>query len=225
MEKKLEQLKGKDSGAFERHYNELYEKLGCEEGSTYKFLQPELANTQGDVACEKVVIAIPREPLDFMQRAVEIGHPRSIAIQLPPALQEVMAWNRDAEAFEIYKHRIDFVKHWTERAKGLAEADLELLKKAPPHLQQILKGKRLALWQAMLEHYDYPDKELVNDIVQGFPVTGWLPDSQVFPKDFKPPSMSVETLESLSKGFNERVRAKVMASSTSESGGSHLGGD
>ena len=216
LEKKLEQLKGKDSGAFERHYDELYEKLGCEEGSTYKFLQTELADTQGDVACEKVVIAIPREPLDFMQRAVETGHPRSIAIQLPPALQEVMAWNRDAETFEIYKHRIDFVKHWTERAKGLAEADLELLKKAPPHLQPILKGKRLALWQAMLEHYDYPDKELVNDIVQGFPVTGWLPDSQVFPKDFKPPSMSVETLESLSKGFNERVRAKVMASSTSE---------
>lgn len=130
FERKLEQLKKGDSdpGAFERHYNEIYEKLGCEEGSTYEFLQPELANTQGDVACEKVVIAIPRQPLDFVQRAVEVGHPPSIAIQLPPSLQEVMAWNRDAGAFEIYKHRIDFVKHWT-------------------HLQQILKGKKLALWQ------------------------------------------------------------------------------
>ena len=72
LERKLEQLKKGDSdpGAFERHYNEIYEKLGCEEVSTYEFLQPELANTQGDVACEKVVIAIPREPLDFVQRAV-----------------------------------------------------------------------------------------------------------------------------------------------------------
>lgn len=56
----------------------------------------------------------------------------------------------------------------------------------------------------------------MKDIVRGFPVTGWLADSKVFPKDFKPPSMSVDTLGSLSKGFNERVRAKVMASSTSE---------
>ena len=39
---------------------------------------------------EKVVIAIPREPMDFMCRAVEAGHPRSVAIHLPPVLQEVV---------------------------------------------------------------------------------------------------------------------------------------
>mgnify|MGYP000311994194 CR=1 FL=1 len=52
----------------------------------------------------------------------------------------------------------------------------------------------------------------MRDITRGFPVTGWLPDSQVFPKDYKPPSMSVQTLHSLSKGLNERVKAKLGSS-------------
>ena len=68
----------------------------------------------------------------------------------------------------------------------------------------------------MFEYYEYPDKDLVADVLQGFPLTGWLPDSQVFPKDFKPPSMDVHTLQSLSLGINERVRAKVLATDTSE---------
>ena len=82
--RKLEQLKKGDGDLVHlSHYNEIYEKFGCEEGSTYELLQPELANTQGDVACEKVVIAIPRELLDFMQRAVEVGHPPSLCKFVP----------------------------------------------------------------------------------------------------------------------------------------------
>ena len=121
----------------------------------------------------------------------------------------MVQWNRDAKTFDVYKHRIDFVKRWTERAKVLMGADTAVLAQAPPHLQSLLHNKRLALWQEMLDFYEYPDKELVRDIILGFPITGWLPDSQVFPKDYKPPSMSVQTLHSLSKGLNERVKAKL----------------
>ena len=131
-----------------------------------------------------------------------------MALQLPPDLQKVMEWNRDAKATEIFQHRIEFVKHWTNRAKELVTKDAEMLAQAPSYLQSLLRNKRLALWQEMLEYYEYPDKDLVRDIVQGFPLTGWLPDSNVFPKDYKPPSINVDTLRSLSAGLNERVRSK-----------------
>ena len=68
----------------------------------------------------------------------------------------------------------------------------------------------------MIEHFQYPDKDLVKDVVNGFPVTGWMPDSQVFPRDFKAPNLSVEALQHLSRGLNERVRAKVIAAAESE---------
>ena len=191
LEKKLEQLKRQQQPVQADLHNAAYENLhkthGCEADSTYKLLDVE--PTSDEEVFERVVIAIPREPLDFLARAIEVGHPRGMAIQLPPVLQDVIDWNRDADAFEIYKHRIDFVRFWTHKAKELSKADADLLQRALTHLQPLLKGKRLVLWQAMLEYYQYPDATLIQDVVNGFPLTGWLPDSQVFPKDYRPPNM------------------------------------
>ena len=114
----------------------------------------ELGNdSEPNSPCEKVVVAIPREPLDFIQRAINVGHPRSVAISLPSDLKEVMDWNRNASPYVIFKHRIEFVKHWTQRAQQLKEEDAKLLSKAPSHLQGLLKGKRLALWQELVDHF------------------------------------------------------------------------
>eukprot|EP00435_Cladocopium_sp_Y103_P054836 s1981_g18.t1 len=164
-------------------------------------------------------MAIPREPLDFLARAVEAGHPRNIALSLPSDLQHVMEWNRDAPSYEIYKHRIEFVKFWMQRADELKGDNRFMLDAVPSHLRAILSGKRLAVWQEMIDYYGYPDRQLVRDITNGFPLTGWLPDSQVFPKDFRPPSMDVGTLQSLSKGMNAHVKKKVLAAADSELAG------
>ena len=189
--------------------------MGCVDNSNFKVILN--TNHLDDMTpCEKVVIAVPREPLDFLARAVKAGHPRSVAISLPSDLCEVMDWNREAQAFDIYKQRIDFVKFWTRRAEELKWDNERMLGEAPAHLKQLLKGKRLAVWQAMVDYYCYPDVNLVKDIVRGFPVTGWLPDSGIFPKEFRPPTMDVSTLQALSKGLNQRVKAKVVASAESD---------
>ena len=183
LENKLVQLKSSSqvgSTKVSDPYQQTYVKFGCDHGSTYKFLGVSRAEKSSEDVGEKVVIAIPREPMDFMCRAVEAGHQRSVAIHLPPVMQEVVPGNRDAKTFDVYKHRIDFVKRWTERAKVLTGANAIVWAQAPPHLPSLLHNKRLSLWQEMLDFYEYPDKELVRDITRGFPITGWLPDSQVF---------------------------------------------
>ena len=192
----------------------FFSKLGCENQTNYKILLD--LDRVPESKCERVVIAIPREPQDFLCRAVEAGHPRSVAVDLPSELKKIVEWNRDATTFEIHRCRIDFVKFWTAKAKEVAISGGELLGKAPKHLHRILKGKRLALWQAMIDHYDYPDKQLVTDIVNGFPITGWLADSQVFPKDFRPPSLDCQALMGLSRGMNEHVKSRVLAASDGE---------
>jgi len=69
---------------------------------------------------------------------------------------------------------------------------------------------------AILEYYEYPDTALIQEVVAGFPLTGWLPDSQVFSKDLRPPCTSTSTLKLVSKGIDERVKAKVMATAASD---------
>lgn len=75
-------------------YHEIYLRYECEKDSTYKFLNSSSDERAAAEICEKIVVAVPREPMDFMCRAVEAGHPRSVAVHLPPALQEVVQWNR-----------------------------------------------------------------------------------------------------------------------------------
>ena len=217
---KLDEVK-RQNGQIGEHssefsYDNFLEILGFNQHSNFKLMCELCNDSEPNSPCEKVVVAIPREPLDFLQRAINVGHPRSVAISLPSDLKEVMDWNRNASTYVIFKHRIEFVKYWTRRAQQLKEEDAKLLSKAPSHLQGLLKGKRLALWQELVDHFDYPDKRLVSDILRGFPITGWLPDSNIFPRDVKPPSMDVDTLGSLSKGMNAHVNAKVLASNSND---------
>ena len=224
LSKKLDAIKMQngqqiDETMDEFSYAHVFAELGCIRNSNFKVLMDAERAEQDfarDLACEKVVVAIPREPMDFLKRAVEVGHPRSVAISLPEDLKSVVDWNREEPVYNVFKHRIDFVKYWTDRAQKLKSADAELLNKAPVHLRGLLKGKRLALWQEMVDFFDYPDKRLVSDILHGFPITGWMPDSNVFPKEVKEPSLDVDTLQSLSKGMNAHVKAKVLAAGSNE---------
>ena len=95
-------------------YETFLSNLGCEANSNYKLFVEPAQDDAHTIDCERVVVAVPREPLDFMARAVQAGHPRSVAISLPNDLCRIVDWNRDAPAFDIYKHRIEFVKFWSE---------------------------------------------------------------------------------------------------------------
>ena len=140
LEKKLNELKESSNGniAAPDPYVKVYKQFGCLQGTTYRLLVEDHEELNDDEACEKITIAIPREPMDFLCRAVAVGHPRGVALQVPSALKEVVEWNRDADAFTTYKHRIEFVKHWANRAKELSAEYMKLLEQALPHLQKLL---------------------------------------------------------------------------------------
>ena len=75
-------------------------KLGCIEKTNY-FLEGVAKDLDVQTVVERVVIKVPSEPfLDFLDRAVQAGHPRCNAICLPSELQKVVEWNRDANAFD-----------------------------------------------------------------------------------------------------------------------------
>ena len=66
----------------------------------------------------------------------------------------------------------------------------------------VLAGKRVALLQEILESIDYPDTTLVSEMVQGFPLTGWMTKSGFFPSRVRRPKFDKSTLVKLAKGIN-----------------------
>ena len=91
------------------------------------------------------------------------------------------------------------------------EADEAVLHaKLPEHIKHILKGKRLLLWREMIDHYKLPDTGLVDDMIRGFSLSGWMPSSGSFPPSAKRPEFSVESLKILADGFNAATLKKAL---------------
>ena len=116
---------------------------------------------------------MPRDPLDFAERAIKCGHPRGMAIHLPELVKDVIKQNIDMPPAELALHRCKELTKWTVRAQQLQKQEEEFKSGLPQHMQSLMKTKRLLLFREMLVSVDYPDKQLIADLSEGFSITGW----------------------------------------------------
>ena len=154
------------------------------------------------VSIEACTVGMPAEPLDFLARAVQAGHPRGMEVHVDKIVHQVIMENFHQEPDELAAKRIRFFKKWNDRARLLDESSDRFLQLSPPHAKQILKGKRLQLWHEILCDLGYTDEHLIGDIAHGFGLTGWLRKSGSFAVGVKRPAFSRETLIKLSNGLN-----------------------
>ena len=152
---------------------------------------------------------IPREPLDFLERAVACGHPRGMAVHLSEQVREVLRENLSLSPADLALKRCKELAKWTMRAAALKEEELVFKQGMQEHLRVLMSKKRLLLFQEILQAVQYPDSELVADIAAGFKLTGWQPQTGVFPSCVKRPQFDVETLKKLSSGLNRTVLGQL----------------
>ena len=163
-------------------------------------------------------IGIPREPEDFVARAVDCGHPRSHAIHLSAEVTKVLEENLCDDECDsgLANARVNFIKRWSIRAAELVDQESSLKSNMPEYLSALFRPKRLLLLKETLEELEYPDVKLCEDISQGFRLSGWLETTGVFPPCVKPPQYSRETLLLLAKGLNMSIVSQVECSETSD---------
>ena len=172
-------------------------------------IQSQLQQMHEEDRVEVQHVGIPRDPLDFAAQAVQTGHPRSFAVHLPQEVVSVLEENISGADFTLAKKRVAYLCKWTRRAKHLGPAEQEFKQSLPEHQRHLLKSKRLLVFQEMLDELGYPDKHLVRDLAAGFPLSGWLEQTGVFPRSVKRPQYSVESLKVLAKGLNASILAQL----------------
>jgi hypothetical protein len=165
---------------------------------------------------EIVTVGVPREAMDFLARAVKAGHPRTVAVHLSETIKKVLRMNFGGDDYSLTKERSAFLWKWSNRAKELMEEEKRLHASLQPHLQQLLRGKRLLLLKEVLVSLNYPDSTLVDEISSGFTLHGWMQESNVFPKDLKRPEYSLEMVRNMAKGLNPMIFAQVNSTSDDE---------
>ena len=135
------------------------------------------------------LVGQPVEPEEFLQRSRGCGHPACSLPPLPPALDKTVSCLSSQRVADIHKTRCQRLKSMCDMARELQPQEDALQSSLQPHLKTILQGKRLHLFSTMLKGIDYPDTGLVQDMLQGFRLTGWLPDTQTRPSKVVPPSL------------------------------------
>ena len=165
------------------------------------------------VHAELCTVGIPREPWDFVSKAVSAGHPRSLGVHLSENVMEMLRQNFSGEPYLLIKERARFLQKWSKRCKELEGQEHQLHEGLEGHLKGVLKGKRLLLFQEMLEDLGYPDRTLVEEIRKGFRLSGWQSKSNVFPASLKRPAQSLESARKVAKGLNHNICKQVSAAS------------
>ena len=108
-------------------------------------------------------------------------------------------------AADLSLARTGFLKKWISRAKELHVKETELHNTLPENVRSVLKGKRILLWKEMLLVLGYADAKITDEVVKGFPMTGWTEESGVFQQNVRPPELTVDQLKGMALGLNHAV--------------------
>ncbi|CAE7037204.1 unnamed protein product [Symbiodinium sp. CCMP2592] len=149
---------------------------------------------------------LPWEPEEFMQKASESCHPRSMGSVLPAPLNDTLESLDKLGDAEVSALRARVIKEWLHLATSLSSNEAELKASMHPDVREITASKRILLWEALLKKYDYPDQCVSSLLKEGVPLVGHAPISGVFKPKFKPMQATPKQVREDSKVFREKVK-------------------
>ena len=133
---------------------------------------------------------IPWGPDEFVDAALQVGHPLDYPPQLPDELAEAI-FQIAIGGICAFERRIESkFDNLCGLEQALAKQEQLLHAAMPQHRAKILHSKRLLLLKARLAEIRHPDVGLVDEICKGFRITGDFPPVGVFrlrrPEDIAP---------------------------------------
>ena len=168
-----------------------------------KVISTHLCGETGESA--EIRIGIPWEPAEFISQAHGMGHPKFFLKSIPGELQDAIEFSCNMSASSAGKYRTEVMRMWTMKAIELKEKEKELHDNMPVHVRDVLKGKKLEVFRAMLKHCNYGDANICDDICNGFDLMGQLPDSGVFQKRCTYPTLSKNQVRQVSRQTRQAI--------------------
>eukprot|EP00435_Cladocopium_sp_Y103_P056535 s954_g19.t1 len=164
--------------------------------------------TQGQIAsasqdpkglCGKghVKVGIHFSPEEFMQEATRLQHPTEQQSIFPKEMRNVAEYLTRESIYHVARTRTEEVRRWTLLASDMQAKEEELKSKLSTRISDVLRDKRLCVFEKLIMDSGHEDTSLVKDLSSGFDLTGTLPMSHAFEQRFKPASMSCEDLRKM----------------------------
>ncbi len=142
-----------------------------------------------------VAFGISWDPVEFTNKACDIGHPQNIVLGLLPEVRDAIKVISETPVDQIVKKRGQWFNKYVVAAKDLETANKDILNCMPIEMRKVMQSKRLAVMKRILEDHGYPDTRIVDDMASGFDLVGEAPTSSgVLPQKFTPANLHVDEL-------------------------------
>ena len=174
------------------------------------------ASNNGDNPNKKVTIGVHFDPEEFVQKALEVGHPTRLHSFFPDEMEEVVKHCLDKPPASLSQDRTEEIKRWIHLNKSLGPEESSIKEKMSDRRKDILGSKNLALFKHLLNDAGHGDIDLVNQLAEGFDLTGSLPESNVFSRKVRPATMSCGDLRRIADLSRESMLQMVKSSGDAE---------
>ena len=146
-----------------------------------------------------------RSPWEFLDKALTLEHPLDSPHTVDKSNLKAMVFIRDHTKAEVLKFRAQQLRKYTQRAAQLSSEENKL--KNSLDVRRVLEGKRLLLFKEMAADAKVGDEHLFTELIEGFKLTGQMPESKQFPARLKPAMISVQQLKDSSVWAKKMIHA------------------
>ena len=136
---------------------------------------------KGDCLVREVTYGIFRTPDEFVKEAMTVRRPFDAPSALDDSNIQAMANILSSGVEATKSFRRQRIEHYRLRAAALQQAEEALKSTMDPEVLSIVSCKRITLFEEMLRDAGVQDQSLVEDLKQGFRLTGELKPSGLFP--------------------------------------------
>ena len=133
-------------------------------------------------------------PEEFLRMAATLQHPLDSPQLVDESNLRAMLAIRDWTEAQLAEFRTKNLRHYTKLAVDLMEDEKELRAGMDPQVNEVLRGKRLKLFQQMCADAGVADGTLFDELTAGFRLTGPMQASGQFPRRIKPATITVQQL-------------------------------
>ena len=144
---------------------------------------------------KKVKVGFYHTPEQFLQKALQTGHPMDTTEHLEEVTREALEFNLRYPHHLVELERKKNLLHARLMAAQLEKQEMTLHEEMPECPRKVLDGKRLLLWRCLLEKYGYDDMGIFEYMAQGVPLAGKHSTAPCYPGKVKPASITVADLE------------------------------
>ena len=145
----------------------------------------------------------------FVEVSRQLWHPYDELKNLPDPLIRNLFWYLSSAPADVTKHRISCLTRWRSMQAKLKTMEEDLHAQMSEPVACVLQDKNILVMRQVAEEMNWPDKNLFEEMVQGFELTGNFGASGVFKPQVNVPTLSVDQLRQNTKYLKPAILGRM----------------